>query len=353
MTTTLKVIPATQLSADQLRAWSEIQQSEPRLANPFFRPEFTSAVAAEREGVDVAVWEQGGEPVGFLPFERTGRQQGRAVGLYVNQAQGAIMRPDVDWSPQEVVRAAGLRVLKFDHLAVDQQAFSPYQFVVSPSPYLDLSQGFDRYHKSRGKSASLYITRVLQKDRMAGRELGDVRVEINHRASFAKLLEWKIDQSRRTRIPCVFDINWVMRLHERLRLAETEHFSGTMFTLHIGDRMAAGFFCLRSDSVLQGSILGYDRALSRFAPGLVLLMRVAKLAPSLGFTRIDMSSGGESYKAKVGSHFDQVSEAAVTATPLFLPIYRELYRVKNRLRATSCAPLCERCEPGCFVRRFN
>jgi hypothetical protein len=68
---------------------------------------------------------------------------------------------------------------------------------------------------------------------------------------------------------------------------------------------------------------------------LVLLMRVAKLAPSLGFTRIEMSSGGESYKEKVGSHYDHVSEAAVTSMPLLQPIYRQLYRVKNRLRATS------------------
>jgi CelD/BcsL family acetyltransferase involved in cellulose biosynthesis len=331
---TIKIIPANHLSADQFDAWSAIQLSQPRLANPFYRPEFTQAVAAEREGVDVAVWERAGEPVGFLPFERTGQRQGRAVGLYINQAQGAIVRPDVEWSPQEVVRAAGLRVLKFDHLAVDQQPFSPYQFVVSPS-YLDLSQGFDHYHKARGKSASQYITRVLQKDRMTIRELGDLRVEINHPDAFAKLLEWKIDQSRRTHIPCVFDIDWVMRLHERLLHTETEHFSGPMFSLHVGDRMIAGFFCLKSGNVLQGSILGYDRELSRFAPGLVLLMRVAKLAPSMGFTRIEMSSGGESYKEKVGSHNDQVSEAAVTSTPLLQPIYRGLYRVKNRLRATG------------------
>ncbi len=144
-----------------------------------------------------------------------------------------------------------------------------------------------------------------------------------------------------------------MRLHERLLHAETEHFSGPMFSLHIGNRLAAGLFCLKSGNVLQGSVLGYDRELSRFAPGLVLLMRVAKLAPLLGFTRIDMSSCGESYKEKIGSHYDHVSEAAVTSTPLFLPIYRELYRVKNRLRATGLRAPVRAMRAGCFARRFN
>ncbi len=331
------VIPATQLTADHIAAWSRIQLGNPGLINPFFRPEFTSAVAAEREGVDVAVWEQGGEPVGFLPFERMKGRTGRAVGYYINQFQGAITRPEARWSPRDVVRAAGLRRLTFDHLAAAQPAFSQYQYVQTPSHYLDLAQGFDHYKSSRGKSAKTFVSHVQQKDRKASRDVGEVRVESNtlDRAAFTKLLEWKIDQSKKTHIPCVYDLDWVMRLHERLLDANSEHFSGMLFSLYMGDRHAGGFFCLRSGGVLQGSILGYDRELSPYAPGLVLLMRVAQMCPELGITRIDMGAGDEFYKEKISSGFENVSEGNVCSQSMLAPMYRHMYQVKDRLRGTK------------------
>ena len=43
----------------------------PQLDNPFFRPEFTQAVAAVRDDVEVAVLEIQQQPVGFFPYQPT------------------------------------------------------------------------------------------------------------------------------------------------------------------------------------------------------------------------------------------------------------------------------------------
>jgi len=331
----IHLIPAAELSADHVSAWSQLQRSEPTLANPFFRPEFTLAVAALRGDVKVAMWEHSGEPAGFLPFERSRWRIAQAVGCRVNLAQGAIARSALDWSPREVVRAAGLRGFRFDNLLVSQKAFAPFQYRAAPTVYFDLSQGFENYHKGRGKSAATFISHVFQKDRKAGRDLGEVRLEINPgRAELHQLLQWKIAQSRVAREPCVLGVDWIVRLHEQLLDHSSEDFSGTLFCLKIGERLAAAFYCLRSRGLLQGCVLGYDRSLGPYAPGLVILMRVAQMANSLGITRIDMGPGGGEYKEKLASGFEQVGEGAVTAQQWLAPLYQNWIRAKDWLRTT-------------------
>ena len=333
----IEILPAAQLNSDQLSAWSRLQRADPSLANPFFRPEFALTVAAERPGVDVAVWTQGGEPVGFLPFERNKSRTGRAVGYYINQFQGVIARPDFVCSPRDFVRAAGLRRWRFDHLSASQQAFAPFQYITNTSPYLDLSQGFEHYHRSRGKSATKFVSHIFQKDRKAGRDLGEVRMEVNStdRGALLQLLEWKIEQYRRTHMPCVFHLDWVVRLHERLLAQQSEDFSGVLFNLYMGGKLAAGFFSLRSHNLLQGSVLGYDRELGQYAPGFVLLMRVAQMANAMGITRIDMGAGSDEYKEKLASGFEQVTEGTVSSRPLFAPLYRGWFRARDQLRTTA------------------
>ena len=62
-------IPAKELTPDLVEAWSRRQRAGAEVDSPFFRPEYTLAVAAQRDDVFVAVVEQQGEPVGFLPYQ--------------------------------------------------------------------------------------------------------------------------------------------------------------------------------------------------------------------------------------------------------------------------------------------
>ncbi len=145
---TIRSIPVRQLSAELGAAWSALQQGQPALSNPFYRPEFAQAVAAERGDVEVAVLEQAGAPLGFLPLERSRRQHGAPVGSHINECQGAIVRSGVEWSPEQVLRAVGLRSWRFDHLGSAQAAFAPFQHVVAASPY------FDSARSCAGRSAA-------------------------------------------------------------------------------------------------------------------------------------------------------------------------------------------------------
>jgi CelD/BcsL family acetyltransferase involved in cellulose biosynthesis len=63
----IDIIPATEFSRDHIAAWRALQQADPALDSPLFHPEFTRAVAAVRDDVEVAVLEEAGEFVGFFP----------------------------------------------------------------------------------------------------------------------------------------------------------------------------------------------------------------------------------------------------------------------------------------------
>lgn len=71
----------------------------PEYANPFLSPEFAIGVGRHRGGARVAVLREGGEPVGFLPFERNALGVGRAIGLGLSDCQALVHRPGSPGTP--------------------------------------------------------------------------------------------------------------------------------------------------------------------------------------------------------------------------------------------------------------
>ena len=55
---------------DIRKRWSQLQEQNPLLHNPFFSPDFTAVIASARCDVELAVLEDAGDVVGLFPFER-------------------------------------------------------------------------------------------------------------------------------------------------------------------------------------------------------------------------------------------------------------------------------------------
>jgi CelD/BcsL family acetyltransferase involved in cellulose biosynthesis len=323
------------VSPELLSAWSELQRADAALASPFFRPEFVDAVSSQRDDLELVVWERDGEPVGFLPFERAGRV-GKPAGSHVNEFQGAIAKSDVAWSPQRAIEAAGLVAWQFDHVSAAQTSFAPFQHQIAESAYLDLSQGFEHFRGTRDKSSKEHISKTLQKGRKAARELGEVRLESEpaNRAALTQLLEWKADQCRRTNLPCMYVHGWVVRLFERFLECQTRDFSGVLLNLYIGDRLAAVQFGFASAGVLHGAVFGYNPELGKYSPGMVLLLRIAQEAETLGLVKFVLGKGDAAYKDGLASGYDHVSEGIVPATGAQASLHHRWYLLKRYLRET-------------------
>jgi CelD/BcsL family acetyltransferase involved in cellulose biosynthesis len=87
---------------------------------------------------------------------------------------------------------------------------------------------------------------------------------------------------------------------------------GVLSTLHFGDTLVAGHFGIRSEQALHWWFPVYDPAFAAFSPGWILLRELARVAPELGFTRIDLGRGDDEYKRRARTGEVEVAAGLVT-----------------------------------------
>ena len=310
------VVPASALTADDDSRWSAIQGANPSLDSACFCPEFTRAVAAVYDDVRVALVDQDGERVGYFPFQRSRLGYGRAIGAGMSDFQGPIIRPDVAWDARALVAACGLASWEFDHLVASLPPFASFQARVDESPYMDLSSGFETYRRSREQSGRRPFSTLATLGRKLERDRGPVRVVLDtgDAAVFDRVIAWK---SRKAEAsggrPMPRDEVALLRA---ILATRTERFSGMLSALFVGDELAAAHMGMRSRTVWHYWFPAYSAEWSRYSPGLLLLLRMAEAAPSIGVRRIDLGKGGEEYKLRLMSGALRVAEGSVTVPSL-------------------------------------
>lgn len=309
------ILPAAQLSSELIRTWTDIQEADPALESPYFRPEFARAVAAVKAGVEVGVIEDGGAVAGFFPFERRGGA-GRPVGWPMCDYQGVIARPTLSVDVAELVRKCGLSAWDFDHVPAVQVAFAPHTRGVARSPYLDLSAGYDAYEAARKKAGTDVIGQTQRKARKLEREVGPVRLEYRTARPevFRALLDWKRAQYIRTGVLDLFALDWPVKLLEHILAGTGDDFSGVLSALYVGDQLRAIDLSLRSRGVMHAWFPAYDLELKKYSPGLIHLLEVARTAATHGVRRLDLGRGEEEYKLSLMSGAVPLAEGSVAVT---------------------------------------
>ena len=304
-----------QLTADQLAAWSRFQSADPKLHSPYFRPEFAQAVETVRKDVEVAVLEVDGAPAGFWPFQRTRWNTAKPVGGRMSDFQGVVGQKGLRWNAEELIRGCGLAAWDFDHLLAWQQSFRANHWKTAPSPYMDLSGGFNCY---RSTAHAQTISQALRKRRKLEREIGPLRLEA-HTADpsiFKTLIYWKTKQYHSTGASNIFALGWTVALLENIFCQQHESFSGVLTALYAGEQLAAVHFGMRSKHVLHCWFPAYNQSLHRYSPGLVLWIELARSAATLGIRRIDLGKGAEQYKSSLMSGSVDVAEGFVACRPM-------------------------------------
>ncbi len=307
------------LTAADRAAWARMQSlapesGAPALSNPFLAPEFTLAVGRHRPGVRVAVIREDGGPAAFFPFQRTAWGVGRAVGLGLSDCQGLVHRPGFQWDAQELLRACGLAVWEFDHLAEGQKPFESGATGSYPSPVIDVDQGYEAYLRHLRSHAPKFTRTTLAKERRLGRDAGEVRYVHDERdpAALRTLMAWKSAQYRRTGRSDRFARPWIVQLVRRLFHTRGQTCSGLLSVLYADGKPVAAHFGLRSEHVLACWFPAYDPAYARYSPGLVLHLRMARAAAGDGMAYLDLGRGAKEYKESLKTRDLSVSEGWVT-----------------------------------------
>ena len=105
-------------------------------------------------------------------------------------------------------------------------------------------------------------------------------------------------------------------LAHRLLETRVDGFAGVLSTVHVGPRLLAAHFGIRSGGVLHWWFPVYDPQFGAFAPGWILLRELAVAAPSLGVTRLDLGRGDDEYKRRAKTGESMVCQGlSPTAAP--------------------------------------
>ncbi|REK18887.1 MAG: GNAT family N-acetyltransferase [Planctomycetota bacterium] len=312
----VRTVGYDRLTPDEIAAWSDMQRGNPSLGSPYFRPEFTQAVADVRGDVEVAVLEQDGAVVGFLPFQRGRRNVGRPVAGLLSDFHGVIAVEGFVCSPVELVRGCGLSAWHFDDLLSEQTAFAPHAWRSFDSPYIDLPRGIDAYIEEQPNGRRI-MSEYRQKKRKLAREVGEVRFETHVADSkvLSTFLQWKGAQFRESGLANIFDLEWVRNLLDRILEFSGESFAPMLSVAYAGDTIAAINFGMRSATVLHPWFPTYNAELSRYSTGTMHMIELMYAAEPLGIRRIDLGKGPEPYKRRLMNGARDVMEGCVELRP--------------------------------------
>jgi hypothetical protein len=159
----ITLVNATELSPSQVADWSALQRQVPVADSPFFSPEFTRLSAEMWNNVEVAVMQEGNAHIGFFPFERSREQIAKPVASVINDFHGVVAQHDPSWTVEQLLQDAGIKTFEFDHLPQVHSAFDGFMTVFARSPYIDLSEGFQKYCDDRRAAGSKTITRLRRR----------------------------------------------------------------------------------------------------------------------------------------------------------------------------------------------
>lgn len=338
---TITVLRPAALTAADWQLWLDIQQQSGAYESPYFRPEFTQAVAAVRDDVEVAVLRSAGQTVGFFPFQRGKLGLGKPVGGKLSDYHGPLVRQTAALDPPELLAACRLASWDFDHFRSASAAFEPFITLRDKSPQMELTEGYETYLRQRREAGSDTTHRQGQKTRKLAREVGAIRFEYdaNHEAAFRQLCEWKSAQFVRTGLTDVLSLGWARTLITRLREYRGHEFSAPLSVVWAGDKLAAVCLSLRSRGLLHSWFTAYNPELQNYSPGLALFLCLAENAAELGIRKIDLGRGDERYKWSLASTSVEVCEGSVSSRSL-ATLLRTGWRQTRDLVARS--PLAER-----------
>ena len=305
------VISANSISDRFFKRWAEIQQSNPELVSPFFRPEFTQSVAKVRSDAFVAVINDG---EAFFPFQRNRFGLGRPVGGTASDYHGLVADVDFQCDISALLRACGLRSWNFDHVLASQSTFSAHRTTVTDSPVVDVAKD------SPIGTTSLHSDH-RRKWRMLERDFGKVEVDLDATdPSLLELcLEWKSAQYERTGMPDLFARPWARSLARAIASLQKPEFAGIVSVLHAGGQPVAVHFGMRTRTVWHWWFPAYAPQFHRYSPGILLLLQMIAAAPRLGVETIDFGKGDNDYKSRFANRRVPLIEGHITTSyPLLL-----------------------------------
>jgi CelD/BcsL family acetyltransferase involved in cellulose biosynthesis len=354
----IEAVAPSALSAADVERWRALQAADPSLDSPFLSPDWALAVeraqAGRRGAIRVAVARDGDRPRAFFPARVVGATA-MPVGAPMCDYQGLVAEPDVAIDARALVKALGAQRLDFSHMIEGQPAFAPYQRGEAWSWIADQSAGYAAYQDERREAGSGVLKDIEKRRRKIDRDLGEVvfTAGSTRRADFDQLIAWKRAQYTATGQTDIFGAGWTLDLLASLFEAESADpaFGGRLFTLHIGNQLAAAQFNLMGARTVHAWIIAHGSAYEKVSPGLVLFGEILKWMDGGPYAVLDLGAGDYRFKQQLSNTGRKVAHGFVgRPSPVSLVRSAE-YGVRAAAETLPLGPLSRL--PGKAMRRMD
>lgn len=303
----IEVVNALDLSPADIARWGELQRGQTRLDSPFLSPQWTLAVARAQgekgQTIKVAI-ERGatGEALAFLPT-RVRQDVAMPVGAPMCDYQALISAPGATMNPRELLSVLGAARIDFCHMMADDVTLGRHARGQADSWVIETPDGYEAYAAERKTAGVGVLKDIDKKRRKAEREIGPARFTAmsQSRAAFDQLIAWKRVQLLLTHQTDLFKAPWVNKLLDDLFLMRGPEFGGGLYTLHLGERLAAVHLHLRGEHTIHGWLIAHNPDLERYSPGLMLFQDILKSMDGTPYMRLDLGTGDYRFKRELSN----------------------------------------------------
>lgn len=354
----IDVVRPWELTAFAVERWAALQAADQALETPFLSPHWARAVARAQgpvqgdRGVRVAVLGGMDDPRGFLAA-RVGPFTAMPAGAPMCDYQGLVAEPGLQIDPREIVQALGVGRLDFCHLLEGQTVLAPHMKGTQTSRIIDVSGGYAAYEAERRAAGVSALKDIDKKRRKIEREIGPVTFTAFSRSKtdFDQLIEWKQKAWRETGQTDLFAAGWPLRLVRQMFGSRDPDFGGVLFTLHVGEKLAAAQLNIRGGSIVHSWIIGHDSAFDRYSPGMMLFQDILRWMDTAPYSRLDLGGGDYRFKRELANAQIEVGHGFVgglTAASMMREAAYGLRRVAESLPLGQFSEL-----PGKAMRRLD
>ena len=319
---------ATELTGENIRDWSELQEQCWNFSTPLLSPEFAQLIAKCRADVRCVLIYQGDVLQAVLAGHMTGKGQMTPLGAPFCDYAGPMIRPGSDLSASQIVELAGLTRYRAMTSIMSQSgrratdvALQDHGHVISldghsAKEYLEARRVI---HAKRFKN----MRRLLNK---LERDHGSIELcfGMPSKADYDTLLNWK---SRQFESEGMLDLTKAKYTQDVMRTAfsevrKTDSDIGGFYTaLKVDGKIVTGHFGVRQGEKFHPWISAYDPAYEEYSPGVLLLYRCVEMMDAMGLQVYDLAEGHDGYKKYFAKPMRAVAELSFTSKTGFGTVY--------------------------------
>jgi CelD/BcsL family acetyltransferase involved in cellulose biosynthesis len=352
----IDVLRPKELSPALAARWLELQRLGAGLDSPFLSPCWARCVEQARgdDDVRVAVLNEGGAAVGFVPAS-VGKTTAIAAGGAMCDYEGVVAAPGVVVDPQQLVRALGVGRYDFSHVLKQDAAFAPYVRGEALSWIVDVPNGYEAYAAERRAAGVTALKDLDKKRRKVGREVAEpvFTAWSGCQADFERLFELKREQFRLTGQTDIFAADWTLRLvRDVFALGKApDMFGGALFTLHLGDKLAAVQFHLMGEKVVHAWMIAHEPEFDRYSPGLLLFQDILRWMDDQPYQRLDFGYGDYRFKRELSNRQATLTHGFVGLPSAATLVREAAYGLRHAAESLPLGPVSAL--PGKAMRRLD